>query len=93
MKAIDNALDNLAHFQRRVIADAMNEGSRAYWGRRARAFESARWRPGDFTGQTTGAERAEHNRRVTDAAIACRQRATVGIDPLELGALIRAEAA
>ena len=79
----------LDHFQRRVIQDALLDGSAAYWRRRAEAFEWARPRPGDFTGRASQAELAEIDRRCVTAAEACRKRAHAApFDRADFAALV-----
>ena len=82
-------IDHIDHFQRRVIQDALLDGSAAYWRRRAEAFEWARPRPGDFAGRATQAELAEIDRRCVTAAEACRARAlNAPLDRADFGALV-----
>ncbi|MGD8214042.1 hypothetical protein [Aestuariimicrobium sp. Y1814] len=66
-------------FGRRVLADAMTSATASYWLRRARAFEDARPRPGDFTGRATAAELAELDRRCRETAEACRSQAALWV--------------
>jgi hypothetical protein len=70
---------HLAHFQARVLQDALNEASAAYWLRRAKAYEdAARPRPAEWMGfQTTSAERAARRQRMQETAAACRSKAAV----------------
>jgi hypothetical protein len=67
------------HFRARVLQDALNEASAAYWQRRAKAYEdAARPRPAEWLGfQTTPAERAARRQRMQDTAAACRSKAAV----------------
>ena len=80
--SVEQAVDHLAHFQRRVIVDALLDAWGATWERRARALEAARPRPGDFHGRATREELREQWQRLTAAAQACRARAQVS--PLDL---------
>jgi hypothetical protein len=80
----DGFVDN---FQARVLHDAWLDGSRAFWLRRAEAFEAALPRPGDFTGRATDEEREERAARIRAAAAACRARAT-GADGYAIGTLL-----
>lgn len=80
--SVEQAVDHLAHFQRRVIVDALLDAWGATWERRARALEAARPRPGDFQGRATREELREQWQRLTAAAQACRARAQVS--PLDL---------
>lgn len=63
------------HFQRRVIQDALTDGWAATWERRARAFEDARPRLGDFTGGLDLEKRRAKYRELTEIAKACRAKA------------------
>lgn len=76
---VPDLVDYLDHFQRRVLADALAEGTRAYWLRRAEQLEAARPQAGDFHGQTTLEQRREQWRRLTAMAKACRARAQVAL--------------
>jgi hypothetical protein len=71
--------DHLAHFQARVVQDALNEASAAYWLRRADAYEAAAHpRPADWLGfHTSTAERAARRQRMHDTAAAFRAKAAV----------------
>lgn len=73
--------DELEHTAMRLLTDALNEATRAYWLRRAEAFEAARPHPGDFHGRATRAELSARWQRLTAIAQACRARAAVA--PLE----------
>lgn len=68
---------HLEHFRRRVLTDALLEGTCAYWIRRAEAFENAAPRAGDRPGQATEADLDEQAHRLTATAIACRQHAQI----------------
>lgn len=61
----------------RAIEDALSEATPGYWRRRAAALEAARPRPGDFPGRASEAELAERDRRLADAASACRRAAVL----------------
>lgn len=67
----------LAHLQRRVVLDALNEATATYWRRRAELLEAARPRAADFTGRASAAELEAADTRCAAAAEACRQRAAV----------------
>jgi hypothetical protein len=69
----------LAHFRARVLQDALNEATGTYWTRRAHALEDARSRPGDHPGTRDPAWHAARNQRLTDAAQACRHRASLAL--------------
>lgn len=82
MTRASDYVDHLEHFQRRVIQDAMLDGWRATWERRARAFEAARPRLGDFVGGLDIEARRAKYRELTAIAKACRAKAQVA--PLDL---------
>jgi hypothetical protein len=79
---VQQAVDTLAHHERRVLVDALLEAWPTYWERRARALEAARPRAGDFRGRASREELRARYDRLTEAARACRARAQ--ISPLEL---------
>lgn len=62
-------------FLRRVIVDALNEASAAYWERRADVLEDAAPRPGEFHGRATRAELSAAWRRCMGDARRCRAHA------------------
>lgn len=64
-------------FMARVLQDAMAEASAAYWERRARTFEEAAPRPGDYTGHASTADLEAGTARCQLAAKVCRQRASI----------------
>lgn len=74
--------DHLTHFQRRVIIDGLLDAWGVYWERRARSFEAARPRPGEFHGTLSQEDLRDQWHRLTAMAQACRARAQVS--PLEL---------
>ena len=67
----------LAHFNARVLADCLAEATATFWERRAKAFENAAPRPGDYVGRATAAELSAARVRCLDAAAACRARASL----------------
>ena len=69
--------DYLDRFARRIVLDALNEATAAYWRRRADQLEAARWKPGDYTGHATAEDLAAHDRAVREVAEACRNRAAL----------------
>lgn len=74
------------HFRARVLQDALNEATAAYWHRRADAFDQARSRPGDHPGRAAPADPAARDRELDTIARACRTRAALAqlqtaIDP------------
>ena len=68
---------NLDHFSARILQDAFMTGRQSFWKRRAREFEAARSRPGDYHGQATAEEIAQRDARLTSLANACRARASL----------------
>lgn len=68
---------DLVHFRARVVQDALTEATASYWERRAAAFQDARPRPGDYTGNATAADLADADRRCAEVARACRAKSTV----------------
>lgn len=76
---------DLDNFARRVIQDAMTEGLRSTWERRADEFEAARPKRGDFHGDASRADLLERDRRCAEIAQACRNRASIAeFDDLDL---------
>lgn len=67
----------IEQFQRRLVADAMQEATAAYWRRRAAAFDAATPRPEDFRGQASPQEIKEQQARLRALAEACRHRAVL----------------
>lgn len=74
---------HVARVQAAALVDAWLEGSRHYWLRRAAQLETARPRRDDFTGRATLTDIVDRHRRLTEAAEACRARAT-GLDGVAL---------
>lgn len=67
----------LGMFVRRVIADALNEASAAYWEHRAEVLEDAAPRPGEFHGKATREELSSAWRRCHADAERCRRHAAL----------------
>lgn len=65
----------LGPFARRVIEESLLTGLPASWLRRAADFEAARPRPGDFNGRASAADLAARDRRCSEAAAVCWERA------------------
>ena len=59
------------------LGQALLEATAAYWLRRADTLDAARPAPTDWPGASTAFERCERDCRLTAAAEACRNRATV----------------
>lgn len=66
----------ITNFQARALHDAWLEATAIYWERRARAFEDARPRLGDFMGAAASHDHLERYERLTETAIACRSKAS-----------------
>src|SRR5215207_10491022 len=58
--------------RRRAVQDAITDALAETWIWRSYAFEQARPRPDDFTGQATDAELSEADERCAGVALACR---------------------
>ncbi len=67
------------HLRARVVQDAMAQATSVHWHRRARDFEWARPRSGDYTGRATPVELAEQDARLAAVAAACRHRAELAL--------------
>lgn len=74
---VDEYLDQ---FVRRIIVDALNEATATYWQHTARQLEAACWRPGDFTGHATGEDLTARDRRLHEAAQACRAKGLLAVE-------------
>ena len=61
--------------RQRAIQDAITDALAETWVWRSYAFEQARPRPDDFTGQATPAELAVADERCAEVALACRNHA------------------
>ena len=77
MSAARRVGPDVDRFTRRLLEDCLSEATQAYWMKRARDFENARPRIGDFHGQATPAQLRERWHRLTAIANACRARAQV----------------
>ena len=94
----DETAPALERYRARFLMDLIQQGTAAYWERRAQIFEQARPQPGDWHGGATADQLAEMDRRCADTAKACRQHAQVlrshhpaGVDPLVWDALHEAQ--
>jgi len=82
--------DYLDHFRARVLQDALNEATAAYWLRRAETFEDARTRPGGPPEDGTSPGALDDRRRAATAQ-ACRNKAAfIEMYPGEIEDLVRA---
>lgn len=70
-------VENVEHFQHRVIQDALREATAGYWRGRAAILEWARPRPGDWHGAATREDLRGRYDQLTEQAEACRSRARV----------------
>jgi hypothetical protein len=70
-------IEHIDHFQHRVVQDALQDATAAYWRRRADTFDAARPRAGDYFGRATREQVREQDARLAAAARACRARADV----------------
>lgn len=67
--------DQIDHFRRRVIQDAMTSATATYWLRRAEQLETCLPQPGDYPGTATPAETAERVAALRQAIENCRNHA------------------
>ena len=81
----------LAHFNARVLADCLSEATAVFWERRAKAFEDAAPRPGDYVGRATAAELSAARVRCLETAAACRARASLEGPGLAVPPIVVAE--
>jgi hypothetical protein len=77
MSRMTAVVENVEHFRRRVVQDALSEATAGYWRRRAEILEWAMPRHGDFNGEASTEELRERWCRLRDEATACRNRARV----------------
>ncbi|MBA8794930.1 hypothetical protein FHX74_002558 [Friedmanniella endophytica] len=70
----------LADTVTRAIQDAVLEGTRRYWLRRADQLEECRPQPGDFVGLASAEEIAATDARLAEAARLCRHRASLAAE-------------
>lgn len=75
MMTIDVPADMVAHFQLRVIQDAINEATADYWDRRASQLERGLPQPDDYPGTATPADEAQRVAALRLAAANCRNHA------------------
>ena len=68
---------DLNHFAARVLQDALTEAIAGYWERRARQWEVAAPRKGDYHGQASRTELFQAWERCQEIACACRRHATL----------------
>jgi hypothetical protein len=71
--------EHVDNFRRRVMADALQEATAAYWRRRAQTFATALPREGDFTGRATPDEIEARRQRVAAVVLACSERAAFSL--------------
>lgn len=70
-------VNRTVQFHQRVVSDALAEATASYWERRARTFEEAAPRPGDYPGRATPDDLSAARQRCLGAAAACRARASL----------------
>ena len=70
-------VNSAAAFRERFLADLLTQGMASYYGRRARVFEWAAPRPGDFVGRATPHQLAAQSARCRETATAFRNKAAV----------------
>lgn len=78
----------VAHSNARVLADCLSEATASYWERRAKAFEDAAPRPGDYNGRATSADLSAARERCLSTAAACRARASLEGPGLPVPAIV-----
>jgi len=66
---------DLDHFRARILQDALTEATADYWEQRARAFEAAAPKLGEYHGSATREELNEAWTRCHATADACRRHA------------------
>jgi len=98
MTTTDPIADYLDHFRARVLQDALNEATAAYWLRRAEAFENARTgpedaargRPGPLASNRADSEpQSVRDARLAATAQACRNKAGfIEMYPGEIEAIV-----
>jgi hypothetical protein len=71
--------EHLEHFRQRVLLDALQEGSAAYWHRRAQMLRWAQPKPDEFAGQATTDTLRARWHRLEEEALACENRARVAL--------------
>lgn len=69
--------DYLEQFTLRMLQDALAQGTRTYWERRAAVLEAARPRLGEFHGKATREALNARHARLTADALECRRHATL----------------
>lgn len=68
---------DLDQFVRRLLIDCMLEATKEYWLKRARTFEDAQSRVGDYTGLATPEQIQAQDDRLAATAQACRNAASL----------------
>ncbi len=82
--SVQRLVAEVDYFQHRSLVAALGDGLAATWLRRARAFEAALPREGDFTGRATPDEVYARALRIAAVIKACRHRASLGLGPDDL---------
>jgi hypothetical protein len=73
---------DLDHFRARVLQGALTEATAQYWIRRAKLFEAAAPRKGDFHGKATADQLMAARARCNATARACRFHAQLILDAI-----------
>lgn len=69
--------DRASRFAADLIKNCITDGWAKQWRQRAEVFEACRVREGDFLGRQPRETPAERNKRLTETAQACRNRAAL----------------
>jgi hypothetical protein len=71
--------EHVEHFRSRVLSDALNEATAAYWRRRAEMLRWAQPKPGEYAGRASTEELRARWQRLEEEARACENRARVAL--------------
>lgn len=71
------AVTRVVRFTARMLQDALADATADFWERRARTFEAAAPRQGDFNGRATTEDLEARRARCELSARVCRQRASL----------------
>lgn len=75
----EGVVTHLEWFQHRVVQDAMKDAHGGYWRHRAKTFEWARPRPGDFVGLATPEDLAVRDAALVELIDACHAKAAASV--------------
>src|SRR5690625_168436 len=84
--------DHLAHFECRILSDALQQATADHWRARAQAFTDAIPRPDDYTGNATPEQLEARARSMRSKAEACRIAASIA-PHADIAELVAAELA